>query len=414
MGIRQPPGTSAVVSLTVALAPQQRLLVLDNCEHLLEAVAQLCAALLPAADDVRVLATSREPLGLAGEVRYRLPPLTLPGPGDPAGTAGAEAVALFADRARRADPGFALTGESGPLVAQIVARLDGMPLAIELAAARTEALGLAQLLDRLDHRFTLLTSGDRTAAERQRSLAATVDWSYQLLSEPEQRVFRRLAVFPGPFTLHAAEAVAGTAAEPAVLHLVDCSLLTPPQAGPDGRARYLMLETLRAYGLERLTEASEQAGAGAALAGHALQVAGQAAAGLETSAGELAATRLMEAEDATVHQGLAWALDHDHGRALRLALALAPWWLVRGTWASGYQLLAAAAGAASAGGEAWCAAQYWLGQLTCNSDATTSFGHFTALRDALAGHSPVPLLARTLAVRAGILANMGRLSEAAE
>jgi DNA-binding CsgD family transcriptional regulator len=122
----------------------------------------------------------------------------------------------------------------------------------------------------------------------------------------------------------------------------------------------------------------------------------------------------MEAEDATVHQGLAWALDHDHGRALRLALALAPWWLVRGTWASGYQLLAAAAGAASAGGEAWCAAQYWLGQLTCNSDATTSFGHFTALRDALAGHSPVPLLARTLAVRAGILANMGRLSEAAE
>jgi predicted ATPase/DNA-binding CsgD family transcriptional regulator len=414
LGIRQPPGTPVVESLAAALGRQQRLLVLDNCEHLLEAVAQLCATLLPAADDVRVLATSREPLGLAGEARYRLPPLTLPEPGDPAGTAASEAVTLFADRARQADPEFGLTGESGPLVAQIVARLDGMPLAIELAAARAEALGLAQLLDRLDHRFTLLTGSDRTASPRQRSLAATVDWSYQLLSDPERQVFRRLAVFPGPFTLDAAEAVAGTAAEPVVLHLVDCSLLAPPSTGPDGRARYLMVETLRAYGLERLAEASEQAGASAALAGHALQVAEQAAAGLETSAGELAATRLLEAEDATVHQGLAWALDHDHGTALRLALALAPWWFVRGRWASGYQQLAAAAGPAAAGGEAWCAAQYWLGALTSGWDVTTSFGHFTAARDALAERAPVPLLARTLPWRAATLANLDRLPEAAE
>jgi predicted ATPase len=125
--------------------------------------------------------------------------------------AGCEAVALFADRARRADTRFALDDQTGPLVARLVRRLDGMPLAIELAAARVEALGVAQLLDRLDDRFVLLTAGDRLATARQRSLAATVAWSYQLLDDQERRVFRALSVFPGPFTLDAAEAVAGPA-----------------------------------------------------------------------------------------------------------------------------------------------------------------------------------------------------------
>jgi predicted ATPase len=146
---------------------------------------------------------------------------------------------------------FAVDGDSGSLVARLVHRLDGMPLAIELAAARVEALGLTQLLDRLDDRFRLLVSANRAAAARQRSLEATVDWSYQLLSGAEQHVFRRLAIFPGPFTLDAAEAVAGSDAESAVLRLVDCSLLVPPVTGPDGRSRYSMLETLRGYGLTR-------------------------------------------------------------------------------------------------------------------------------------------------------------------
>ena len=246
-----------------------------------------------------------------------------------------QVVALFADRARRADARFALDRETGPAVTRLVVRLDGMPLAIELAAARVEALGVTQLLDRLDDRFELLTGGDRLAAGRQRSLAATVAWSYQLLDDHERRVFRAVSVFPGPFTLAAAEAVAGEGTGPAVLRLVDCSLLVSPRAGPDGRLRYGMLETLRAYGAGLLAEAREQDGAAVALAGYALQVAEEAAAGLLTGTGKLAAARWLDAEDATMRQVLAWATDHDADMALRLAVALALWWWLRGRLAGG-------------------------------------------------------------------------------
>jgi non-specific serine/threonine protein kinase len=208
-------------------------------------------------------------------------------------------------------------------------------------------------------------------------------------------------------------AVAGPTAEPTVLRLVDCSLVVPPRVGPDGRARYLMLETLRTFGIERLAEAGEQEAAGA-LARYALQLAEQAAAGLATSAGELAATRLLEAEDATVHHALTWALERDPDTALRLAIALAPWWLVHGRWVSGYQLLATAAGHAAEGSTRWCTAQFWLGLLTAGSAMRTSLGHLTATRDALTGRATVPLLARALAWRAGALANLGRSGEAAE
>jgi predicted ATPase len=367
LGVREQPGVPAAEALARVLARQQLLLVLDNCEHLLGADAELCAGLLQACDDVRVLATSREPLRIAGEAAYRLGPLSVPGPEDAPGES--EAVTLFTDRACSADTRFVLDEQTAAAVGRLVARLDGMPLAIELAAAQVEALGVSQLLDRLDDRFALLADGDRLAPPRQRSLAATVEWSYQLLDEHQRRVFRAVSVFPAGFTLAAAEALAGGDAGPAVLRLVNCSLLTPPQPGPDGRARYLMLETLRGYGARLLAAAGEQDQAATALAGWALETAEQAAAGVVTSTGEQDAARRLDAEDATIRQVLAWAMAHDREAALRLAVALGFWWSLRGRLSGVYPLLAELAGYAEPGSDQWCLAQGWAGWAAwiCNS-----------------------------------------------
>jgi len=413
--VREVPGELTADVLARVLARRQLLLVLDNCEHLIGAVARLCAGLLPAADDVRVLATSREPLGVVGEARYRLGPLALPGADNPAGADGSEAVELFADRARLADAGFVLDRETGPVVAQLVARLDGMPLAIELAAARVEALGVAQLLDRIDDRFGLLTAGDRVAAGRHRSLAAMVEWSYQLLDEQEQRVFRALSVFPGPFTLEAAEAVVGPGVGPVVLRLVDCSLVVPPQPGPDGRSRYVMLETLRRYGAGLLAKADEDEEAAVALADYALQVAEQAAAGLATSTGEVAAARRLDAEDATMRQVLAWAMGHDVAIALRLVGALAPWWWLRGRAGEPEPSLNAAADRAGPGSGGWRVLQLWLGYVALFAgDMVTALGHFTAIRDSLADRPPSRSLAECLSGRSLALSTLGQIAEAAD
>jgi predicted ATPase len=356
-GVREQPGVPVAGTLARVLARQQLLVVLDNCEHVLAAVAGLCAELLAACDDLRVLATSREPLRVAGEARYRLGPLAVPDPGDLADAATTEAVVLFADRARAADAHFTLDGRTGPQVARLVTRLDGMPLAIELAAARAEALGVAGLLDRIEDRFALLSAGDRTASARQRSLAATVEWSYQLLGDDERRAFRAVSVFPGPFTLEGAEAVAGTDSGLAVLRLVDCSLLAPPRTGPDGRPRYLMLDTLRAYGAKLRDQAGEQDEAAAALAGYALRIAEQAAAGLQSAAGEAAAARWLDAEDPATRQVLAWAVAHDAELAVRLADALGWWWWMRGRLPGQYRLMSEVAGRAEQGSEEWCITQ---------------------------------------------------------
>jgi len=421
LGIPQAPDLSVADSLAAAVGRLQVLLVLDNCEHLVGAVADLCETMLLAADDVRVLASSQEPLRVAGETRYRLAPLSVPQPDEQADSPESEAVRLFADRARRVDPHFRIDPESAPAVARLVTRLDGMPLAIELAAARVEALGLAQLLDRLDDRFALLASGDRRVTGRQRSLAATVDWSYHLLDSEEQQVFRRLSVIPGPFTLEATTAVAGPGAEPAVLHLVDCSLLSPPRIGRDGRPRYLMLETLRAYGAGRLAEAGEQQAAAARLAEYALALATQAAEDMQTGAGELAATRWLDTEDATTQQALTWALEHDPGLALQLAVALAPWWVTRGRVTSGYPLLLAAAEGAPRAegvprmGDAWPAAQYWLGYCAnLAGDFLGALKHYALAISAVADDPRSPVLADAASGRANCLLNLRRNAEAAE
>ena len=412
--VRDQPGVPVTEVLAQVLSRQQLLLVLDNCEHVIGAAAELCAGLLAAADDLTILATSREPLAVAGEARYRLGPLTLPGTDD-AAAGGSEAVALFADRARRADAQFVLDGQDGPAADQIVTRLDGMPLAIELAAARVEALGVTGLLDRLDDRFALLVSTDRLAPDRQRSLAATVAWSYELLEEAEQRVFRHLSVIPGPFTLEAAAAVAGAGAEPAVLRLVDCSLVSPPRPGPDGRSRYVLLETLRGYGAEVLARAGEDAAAAAAMAGYALGVAEEAAAGLRTSTADVAAARGLDAEDATMRQALAWAREHDTAMAGRLAVALAPWWHLRGRFAEAQPPLREAADRAAVGSDVWCDAHDRLGQAAGHSDDMAgALGHHTAIRDAFTGRPPGRALVDCLAARTGILASLGRRAEAVD
>jgi predicted ATPase/DNA-binding CsgD family transcriptional regulator len=414
LGLRDLPSEAAADALAHALAQRQLLLVLDNCEHVIGAAAELCGRLLLGADDVRVLATSREPLRIAGEVRYRLGPLTLPDPGDPAAVAECEAVTLFADRAWLVDPRFALDEETAATVARLVARLDGMPLAIELAAARVDALGVAQLLDRIDDRFALLADGDRLAEQRQRSLAAAVQWSYQLLDDAERRVFRAVSVFPGPFTLDGAEAVAGPGAGQAVLRLVDCSLLVPPRVDPDGRSRYLMLETLRAFGARLLAEDGEYDATAAALATCALRVAEEAMAQVADD-GEVAAARWLDAEDATLRHALEWAVEHDPDLAPRLAVALAWWWHTRGRLAGQVPLLREVVDRAAAGSDAWCLGHIWLGQASLDvADPAGALRHFTAVRDAIGAHGASLPLVRCLSGRSATLLTMGRIAEAAD
>jgi predicted ATPase/DNA-binding CsgD family transcriptional regulator len=421
VGIRDLPSAAAADALAHALARRQLLLVLDNCEHVIGAAAELCGKLLLGADDVRVLATSREPLRIAGEARHRLGPLTLPDPDDLAAAGECEAVTLFADRARRVDPGFALDEKTGAMVARLVARLDGMPLAIELAAARVDALGVAQLLDRIDDRFGLLADGDRLAEPRQRSLAAAVQWSYQLLDDSERRVFRAVSAFPGPFTLEGAEAVAGPGAERAVLRLVDCSLLVPPRVDPDGRSRYLMLETLRAYGAGLLAESGESGEVAAALASYAVRVAEEASVRLQTRTREADGIRHLDAEDVTLSHALAWAMEHNAATALRLALAQASWWQLRGRLTVQAPLLAAAAERANVGSDEWCGARMCLGQAASQSaDPAGALEHFTVVRDALEDTGrPVSLagpvlLAICLGGRSSALLDLGWVAEAAD
>ena len=250
-GLPDQPGRSTMDTITRFVADRQMLVVLDNCEHLLDASTELVVALLGAAPGLTLLATSREAIGVAGEVGWRVPSLSL----------ADDAIELFADRARHARPDFAVSDDNVATVTEICRRLDGVPLAIELAAARVRALSLAEILDSLHDRFRLLTGGARTAVRRQQTLRASVDWSHALLTEPERVLFRRLAVFMGGFDLEAAQAVAGggEVERYQVLDqlslLVDKSLVVAEDSGD--RTRYRLLETVRQYALEKLGESGE-------------------------------------------------------------------------------------------------------------------------------------------------------------
>ena len=213
--VRQRGPDSGPAELAAAIGPRELLLVLDNCEHLIRWCAEVADSLLRGCPQLRILATSREPLGVPGEVTWRVP--SLPFPADPSlvppeDLVRFEAAQLFAERTRLARPRFALTQENAAAVAEICARLDGIPLAIELAAARARVFSAAQIASGLQDRFRLLTGGARTAVARQQTLEASVAWSYDLLAEPERSVLRQLSVFSGGFTLEAAGAVAAGAA----------------------------------------------------------------------------------------------------------------------------------------------------------------------------------------------------------
>jgi non-specific serine/threonine protein kinase len=269
-------GTS-IDTVTGALANRKMLLVLDNFEHLIGAAADI-AELLSRCRRLTVLVTSRTLLRISGEQAYPVPPLGLPD--DPATSVDeigeAEAVRLFFTRSRAIQPDFALTDANAADVAAICRRLDGLPLAIELAAARAGVLTPAEVRSRLEHSLPLLTGGPRDSPERQQTMRTAIAWSYELLTEPEQRLFRRLAVFVGGFGLEAAEAVA--AGDPdidaldVITGLVEKSLLRQV-SGPEGQARFLMLETIREYGLEQLAAAGEEQVARAAHAGYYLALA---------------------------------------------------------------------------------------------------------------------------------------------
>lgn len=257
LGVKEQAGRPVLQSLIDRLETKSALLILDNCEHLLAPCGELADALLRACPDLRVIATSREPLGVTGETTYRVPSLAVPpARGDPSAPADRyEAVELFVERARAARPGFALSPQTAPVVAEICRRLDGIPLAIELAAARVRVLSPEQINAKLHDRFRLLIGGSRTALERHQTLRAAIDWSYDLLPEDERRVLRALSVFAGGCTLDSAAAVASPGADEyalldALTHLADKSLVMVDDSG--GSPRYRLLETVRQYAREKL------------------------------------------------------------------------------------------------------------------------------------------------------------------
>ena len=348
VGVDEERGRPLLETLAEALRPRTMLLALDNCEHLIDACAQLCQRLLASSAGLRIIVTSREPLRVAAEAVWQVQPLSLPPPdavADPAELRNYESVRLFAERAAAAHPGFDLSAANAGSIATICRTLDGVPLAIELAAAWVRALSADQVAARLDDRFQLLTSGDRTAPARQRTLRAAIDWSHDLLDASEQVLLRRLAVFSG-WSLEMAEQVCADADLPAaavldlIASLVDKSLVVvEPEAL--GQSRYRLLDTIRDYAAQRLADAGEVTAIRARLRDYVLHVVehnaaiGMALIPAPWSARVDVFRRYdIDADNAlgVLDQCLA---DGDATTGLRICTAIRPCWLVRGSYAEG-------------------------------------------------------------------------------
>jgi predicted ATPase len=324
--LREVQGVPLINIVIDYLRSKQLLLILDNCEHLVEACAQLADHLLHECPNLKIIASSREALGISGETVYRVPSLL-----------DSEAARLFIERAIKADSRFKETQQNTPFIAQICHRLDGIPLAIELAAARVKLFTPQQIAERLDDRFKLLTGGSRTALPRQQTLRALIDWSYLTLNEMEQRALRRLAVFSGGWTIEAAEAIIG---EPETLDglagLVTKSLVNVEEQ--DGASRYQFLETIRQYAMEKLVEANEATETrdqhlkyfkDLALKNNRTIGIFAAVIAVDEEARTYAWVRAIEKEYDNMRAALEWAIQSDPATAAELIDILNPYWNVR-------------------------------------------------------------------------------------
>jgi non-specific serine/threonine protein kinase len=347
-GVVPAPGVSASDALIAAWRERALLVVLDNCEHLLDACARLVALLLARCPALRILATSREPLQIAGERQWRVPPLAAPNPEQLPPfdeLAQSPAVRLFVERAQAVAPTFRLTEHNAAGVVGVCARLDGLPLALELAAPLTRVLAVEQLRERLDDRFRVLTGGGRTAPARQQTLRAAVDWSYDHLDRAARQLFARLGVFAGGFTLEAAEAVGTDEAAEDVLsvfaRLIDASLVVA-EVPPEGRGRCHLLETLQAYARERLQAEGDLEAARARHAAFYLRLAERGVDFVpERDLSEPAIIRLVP-ERHNLRAALDWYREQGQPTvALRLGKVLAGVWYKLGQFAAGLSQLAA-------------------------------------------------------------------------
>lgn len=349
LGVREEPERPLLETICAYVKTRRMLLVLDNCEHLVKASADLAYAILRAAAGVRILASSREALRTPGEQTYPVQPLPVPAPsGSFSALAQSTAVRLFVDRVRLQKPSFEFTEREAPAVAELVARLEGIPLALELAAARVRSLSVADINTRLKDRYKLLTGGGRVLAERQQTLRALVDWSYDLLNDAEQTLLRRLAVFAGGFDLEGAEQVCG--ADPIdrddVLDLlgslVEKSLVTVNES--DGATRYRMLETIRDYAREKLDAAGDAAATAVRHCDHYFAVAKAVRDGLRGTADQATWVRRAEAELDNMRAAIAFALagGTDPVIAVKFAGALIEFWNRRGYVGEGRDVVRAA------------------------------------------------------------------------